>query len=58
VVAPRDHADPPTLDELRAFAKERLHPYKAPKSVEIVDEVPRSAATKVNRGALVDARGG
>jgi bile acid-coenzyme A ligase len=58
VVAPRDADDPPTLEELRAFAKERLHPYKVPKSVEIVDEVPRSAATKVNRGALVDARGG
>jgi bile acid-coenzyme A ligase len=58
VVAPRDPDDPPTLDEIRAFAKERLHPYKVPKSLELVDEVPRSEATKVNRGALVDARGG
>jgi bile acid-coenzyme A ligase len=58
VIAPHDPSDPPTLDEVRAFAKERLHPYKVPKSLELVDEVPRSAATKVNRGALVEARGG
>jgi bile acid-coenzyme A ligase len=58
VIAPRDPADPPTLDEVRDFARARLHPYKVPKSIELVDEVPRSAATKVNRGALVEARGG
>jgi bile acid-coenzyme A ligase len=58
IVQPVDPTDPPTFDELRAYAKSRLHPFKVPKSVEIVDEIPRSAATKVNRGALVDARGG
>jgi bile acid-coenzyme A ligase len=29
-----------------------------PKTVEFVDAIPRSEATKVNRGRLVDARGG
>ena len=58
IVQPADHADPPTFDELRAYAKARLHPYKVPKSMELIDEIPRSAATKVNRGALLEARGG
>lgn len=58
IVQPADPAAPPTADEVRAYAKGRLHPFKVPKSVEIVDEIPRSAATKVNRGALVAARGG
>ena len=58
IIQAADPADPPTLDEVRAYAKERLHPFKVPKSVEIVDEIPRSAATKVNRGALLAERGG
>ena len=45
-------------DEVIAYAKARLAAYKVPKSVEFVDEIPRSAATKVNRGALIASRGG
>ena len=40
------------------FAKGRLAGYKAPKTVEFVEEIPRTAATKVNRSALIAARGG
>lgn len=58
VIEPRDHAAPPTAEEIIAFAKGRLAPYKVPKTVEFVEAVPRSAATKVNRRALIDARGG
>src|SRR3989440_549626 len=58
IIEPADAADPPTFDDVRAWAKARLSTYKVPKSIEIVDTVPRSAATKVNRGALVEARGG
>lgn len=58
VIEPTDPADPPTFDEIRAYAKSRLLPYKVPKSIEIVDAIPRSEATKVNRGRLVEARGG
>jgi len=58
IIEAADPSDPPTLDELRAYAKARLSPYKVPKSIEIVDAIPRSAATKVNRGALLAARGG
>jgi bile acid-coenzyme A ligase len=58
IIAPADPADPPTFDEVRAYAKSRLLPYKVPKSIEIVDAIPRSEAMKVNRGRLVEARGG
>ena len=37
----------------RAHCKERLASYKVPKSFEIVERVPRTAAGKVNRSALV-----
>ena len=58
IIEPADPSDPPTFDDIRAYAKAKLSPYKVPKSIEIVDEIPRSAATKVNRGALLAARGG
>jgi bile acid-coenzyme A ligase len=41
-----------------AFAKERLAPYKVPKTVEFVAAIPRSEATKFNRAALVAERDG
>jgi bile acid-coenzyme A ligase len=58
IVEPADHGAPPTLDDVRDHARSRLAAYKIPKSVEIVDVMPRSAATKVNRGRLVEERGG
>ena len=58
IVEPADPASPPSFEEVVAYAKSRLAPYKVPKTVEIVDAIPRSAATKVSRGALVEARGG
>jgi bile acid-coenzyme A ligase len=58
VIQPVDPADPPDLDDIRTFAKGRLAAYKVPKSIETVDAIPRSEATKVNRGRLLAARGG
>jgi len=58
IIEPVDPAAPPSADEIRGYAKSRLAPYKVPKTVEIIDAIPRSAATKVSRGALVAARGG
>ncbi len=58
IIEPKDPAMPPSLDELRAYAKSRLLGYKVPKSIEVVDAIPRSAATKINRGRLVEERGG
>lgn len=52
-------ADPSLTEQtVIAYAKSRLATYKVPKSVEFVEEIPRTAATKINRSALVEARGG
>jgi bile acid-coenzyme A ligase len=40
------------------YAKTRLARYKVPKTVEFVEEIPRTAATKVSRSAMTRARGG
>ena len=58
IVEAVDHEHPPSADDVRAFAKDRLAAYKVPKSVEFVDAIPRTEATKVSRAALIDARGG
>jgi malonyl-CoA/methylmalonyl-CoA synthetase len=42
----------PTLEELRAFARERLAPYKLPRAVVLVTELPRNALGKVQKGRL------
>ncbi len=52
VVVPSDRADPPTLDSLRSFVKERLHPYAAPRELDLVDELPRTPLGKVLRRHL------
>ncbi|SHN45249.1 class I adenylate-forming enzyme family protein [Cryptosporangium aurantiacum] len=56
IIQPSDASAPPETGEIIAYAKSRIAAYKVPKTVEIVDAVPRSEATKVNRGALVAAR--
>ena len=53
VVAPRDHALPPTLEELRAFGAGSLARYKLPEALELVDSLPRNPAGKVDRRRLV-----
>jgi bile acid-coenzyme A ligase len=58
IVEPRDVGSPPQPDEIISYAKRRVAAYKVPKSVEFVDAMPRSAATKVYRGRLVEERGG
>ena len=58
IVEAIDEADPPDEADIIAHAKDRLARYKVPKSVELIDAIPRSAATKVNRAALIEARGG
>ncbi|HJU00236.1 MAG TPA: long-chain fatty acid--CoA ligase [Actinomycetes bacterium] len=43
-----------TEEELRAFARERLAPYKVPAAVEFRDELPKTMVGKVLRRALTD----
>ena len=58
IIEPTQPAAPVTEAEVIAYAKSRLAPYKVPKTVELVEAIPRSAATKVSRSALVKVRGG
>jgi acyl-CoA synthetase (AMP-forming)/AMP-acid ligase II len=42
----------PTADELIAFARDRLAGYKLPRSIEFVDELPRTPSGKVLKREL------
>lgn len=43
-----------TEDELKAFVKERLAPYKYPRSIEFLAELPKTATGKIQRFKLRD----
>jgi O-succinylbenzoic acid--CoA ligase len=49
---PADPADPPTLEELRAFARARLAAPKLPRQLVLVDRLPRTASGKLRRRDL------
>jgi bile acid-coenzyme A ligase len=54
VVEPADPACPPTPEDLRSHCKDRLAAYKVPKSFEVVEKIPRTAAGKVSRSRLTE----
>ena len=56
IVQPTDPGAPVAADDLVAWCKERLSPYKVPKSIELVDAIRRSEAGKLNRAALIAER--
>ena len=56
IVQPVEPAAPVPPDELVAWCRARLSPYKVPKSIELADVIPRSEAGKVNRAVLVAER--
>jgi bile acid-coenzyme A ligase len=58
VIQLTDGCAPLTERDVIGYAKTRLAAYKVPKTVEFVDQIPRTAATKVNRSAMVESRGG
>jgi long-chain acyl-CoA synthetase len=43
-----------TVEELRAFCRERLAPYKVPATVELREDLPKTMVGKVLRRALTD----
>jgi long-chain acyl-CoA synthetase len=45
-----------TVEEIRAFCKERLAPYKVPALVEFMPKLPRTQAGKVLRRVLVEEK--
>lgn len=53
-VVARDPGRPPTLEELRAFARERLAAAKAPRELIIVPALPRGPSGKLLRRLLPD----
>ncbi|MHB1139777.1 MAG: class I adenylate-forming enzyme family protein [Microthrixaceae bacterium] len=52
IVVPSDPGDPPTLDALRGLAREWLPVAAAPKELELVDSLPRTALGKIRRSLL------
>ena len=58
IVQPVDLAHPPRPADIIDFAKARLAPYKVPKTVELVEAIPRNDVMKFNRGALTEEREG
>lgn len=54
VVVPSDPHAPPTIDDLRSFASERLAGYKLPEVIRIVDALPITSMEKLDRAALRD----
>jgi len=56
VIVPEDPADPPLLDGLRGRVRARLPVAAAPKELQLVDSLPRTALGKIRRTLLVDDR--
>lgn len=58
LVVPAAGAPPPRLEEMRDAVKAELAAYAAPKAVEMVEALPRTALGKVRRGRLGAGPGG
>jgi acyl-CoA synthetase (AMP-forming)/AMP-acid ligase II len=55
-VVPADASAPPTVDDLRAYGRERLSAAKLPREVRLIDAIPRSGGGKPLRRELRDLR--
>jgi acyl-CoA synthetase (AMP-forming)/AMP-acid ligase II len=51
-VVPLPGGDPPSIEELRTWTRQRLADYKAPDRVELVEELPLTSMLKVDKAAL------
>ncbi|WP_104126597.1 AMP-binding protein [Cryobacterium sp. Y57] len=56
ILLPTNPAAPPEVDEVRAFCRERLVPYKVPKTFEFVTTSFRDESGKMRRSALASSR--
>jgi O-succinylbenzoic acid--CoA ligase len=52
VVVPRDPSEPPSLESLRDLVKASRPAYAAPRRLELVEALPRTALGKIRRAAL------
>jgi acetyl-CoA synthetase len=50
--------DPAFEGEIQAFMKERLSRHEYPRRIEVVDDLPKTPAGKINRKALRDRAAG
>jgi O-succinylbenzoic acid--CoA ligase len=55
VVVPADPGAPPTLADLRAYARDRLPGAAAPRELDLVPEIPLLPSGKPDRAALIGA---
>jgi O-succinylbenzoic acid--CoA ligase len=53
-IVPRDAAEPPSLDGIRSWARDRMPAYMAPRELVVVTSLPRTALGKVPRRSLVE----
>jgi bile acid-coenzyme A ligase len=51
-----DAADPPAVDALHTLCAEQLVRYKVPRTIELIDTLPRNDAGKIRRSQLRDER--
>jgi acyl-coenzyme A synthetase/AMP-(fatty) acid ligase len=52
VVQPGIEADPGLAEELVAYARGQIAPFKAPKRIEFLDELPKTPTGKILRRDL------
>jgi 2-aminobenzoate-CoA ligase len=58
VLRPGSTGSDALAEELRAFVREKIAPYKAPRSVEFIDMLPRTSTGKVQRFVLRELAAG
>jgi fatty-acyl-CoA synthase len=51
-VIPHDPADPPTLEDVRAFCEGQLAHYKIPSRLQLLDTFPMTVSGKVRKVEL------
>ncbi|MYT38488.1 AMP-binding protein [Streptomyces sp. SID8356] len=57
-VIPRDPADPPELEEIAAYCRERLAHYKIPRRLRVLDAFPMTVSGKVRKIELRETYAG
>lgn len=53
-IVPRNAANPPTLEALRSWLKNKLADYKAPERIVIMNELPLTSMLKVDKKTLTE----
>lgn len=56
IIQPCNPQQPPSIEALNLYCRERLASYKVPKSYEFTDEIPRNQMGKIRRSEVTAAR--